>query len=385
MSTAAAIIGALPWVIVPVVALVRASRSRSLDDESAAAPADAPLVSVVIPARNERRNIERCVRSVLSTTYPAMEAIVVDDHSTDGTGDLARELAEQAPRLRVMESPPLASGWFGKQWACWNGARSARGKLLCFIDADTTHTPDLLPRAVNAMGRRGADLLSVVGHQEMSTFWERVVQPYVFSLLLVRYGSTEAVSHAHRPADAIANGQFIIASREAYDATGGHEAVKDMVAEDMAMAQRFVRLGRRIALVLGEAQLSTRMYESLGELVAGWSKNIYAAGRHGMRGGRVGRLLYPAILLGTPLFGLAPVVALILGAFGVLSAAWTLWGAIAVGAALVWWLLAYRAMRQPMFYAPLFPLGALVVMYIAALALARGQRVAWKGREYLAR
>ncbi len=385
MSTAAAIVGALPWVLVPVVALVRAARSRSLDDESDAAPADAPLVSVIVPARNERRNIERCVRSVLSTTYPHVEVIVVDDHSDDGTGDLARAIAAHDPRLCVIDSPPLAQGWFGKQWACVCGARLARGELLCFIDADTTHAPDLLARTVNAMRARGADLLSVLGHQEMHSFWERVVQPYVFSILLVRYGSTEAVSHASRPADAIASGQFILISRAAYYATGGHQAVKDLVAEDMAMAQRFVRLGRRIALVMGDAQLATHMYESLGELLAGWGKNMYAAGRHGMRGGRLGRALYPAILVGTPLFGLAPVVALALGLSGMLSPAWTLWGAIGVGAALVWWALVYRAMRQPAWYAPLFPLGALVVAYIAVVALARGPRVAWKGREYLAR
>lgn len=382
---AIAIVGALPWIVVPAIAMVRASRSRSLDEEPPTVQPPVPLVSVVIPARNERRNIERCLRSVLATTYPSLEVVVVDDHSSDGTGDLARAIAATDPRVRVVESPPLPPGWFGKQWACTTGARVARGELLCFVDADTAHAPDLIPRAVNAMRRREADLLTVAGRQEMHGFWERVVQPYVFSILLLRYGGTESVNGARRAEDVIANGQFILVRRDAYEALGGHEAVRDLVAEDLAMAQRFHQHRRRIAIVMGERQLSTHMYDSLGALVRGWGKNIYAGGRHAMPGGRVGRLLFPLALLASPLLGLLPVVTLVLAAAGVLSHAWLLWSAIAVAGSLVWWVLAYRGMRQPVWFAALYPLGAAVVGGIALFALARGSRVAWKGRRYVAR
>lgn len=385
MSIAAAIVGALPWVIVPVAAAVRASRSSSLDEVPASVPHTAPLVSVIVPARNERRNIERCVRSVLATSYPSVEVIVVDDHSDDGTGDIARAIAASDRRLRVVDNPPLPPGWFGKQWACTTGAGVAQGELLCFIDADTAQSPDLLPRAVNVMRARRAELLSVAGHQEMHGFWERVVQPYVFSILLVRYGGTESVNHARRPEDVIANGQFILVRREAYDALGGHEAVRDLVAEDLAIAQRFHAHGRRVALVMGEDQLSTHMYDSFGALVRGWGKNIYAGGRHAMPGGRVGRMLFPFALLAPSVLGLLPAVVLALAATGVLSAAWLVWAATAVGASLGWWVAAYRKMRQPVWFAVLFPLGAAVVSGIALLALARGSRVAWKGRRYVAR
>src|SRR5438046_9799692 len=151
MSLAGPIAWSLPWVLGPIVGLARALRSRSLDDESEVPPNPAPLVSVIIPARNERRNIEKCLRSVLSTTYPALEVIVVDDHSTDGTGDVARALTREDARARVITAPELAPGWFGKQWACATGARGARGTLLLVIDADTWHAPDLIPRAVNAL------------------------------------------------------------------------------------------------------------------------------------------------------------------------------------------------------------------------------------------
>src|SRR5262249_61859269 len=132
---------------------------------------------IVIPARNEARNIERCLHSVLATTYPSLEVIVVDDHSEDATGALARALAARDPRLRVIESPPLPPGWFGKQWACAAGAAASQGDLLLFADADTWHAPHLLDHAVAEMKSRGLDLLWLVGSQEMRSFWQRLVPP----------------------------------------------------------------------------------------------------------------------------------------------------------------------------------------------------------------
>ena len=140
------------------------------------------------------------------------------------------------------------------------------------------------------MHERRADLLSVAGHQEMHSFWERVIQPQMFALIAIRYGGTEHVSNAKRPEDAIANGQFIAVSRDAYDAIGGHALVRDRVAEDLSMAQEFVRAGRRVVVLLARQQLSTHMYASLREIVGGWRKNIYAGGRHATLGGAVGRV-----------------------------------------------------------------------------------------------
>ena len=125
MSVVAPVLWSLPLVLPPIIAMFRARHSRWLDDVSPDIPDDAPLVSVVVPARNERRNIERCVRSVLTSTYAPLEVIVVDDHSTDGTGDIARAIAATDSRLHIIDAPPLPSGWFGKQWACATGARWA--------------------------------------------------------------------------------------------------------------------------------------------------------------------------------------------------------------------------------------------------------------------
>ncbi|HVZ76639.1 MAG TPA: glycosyltransferase family 2 protein [Gemmatimonadaceae bacterium] len=384
MIAAIPLLCALPWVGFPVVVALRTRRSRSLDEQPADVPAPAPLVSVVIPARNEARNIERCVRSVLGTTYPNVEVIVVNDHSTDGTGDIAQRIAQGDARLAVLENPDLPAGWFGKQWACRTGAERARGEILLFADADTWHAPDLLGRAVNAMRARGADLMSVAGWQELGTFWERVVQPQVFVMLAARYGGTESVSRARKAEDVIANGQCLFVRREAYDALGGHEAVRGKVAEDLALAQLFWRSGRRVALVLGLDQLGTRMYTSLGELVRGWQKNVFAGGRESVPLGALGRAVYPFVLIATPLAPLLPVLALLLSPLGVVSGAVTLWAAVCVAAGLAFWVGVYRFQRAPLWYALLYPLGCAVLLYIATTSVLRGRRVGWKGREYQA-
>lgn len=384
MFAAAPILWSLPWVVLPVVALLRSRNSRSLDEVRPDVGPTPPFVSVIVPARNERRNIERCLRSVLSAQYPTFEVIVVNDHSTDGTGDIARALATEDARLRILDALDLPPGWFGKQWACTTGARAARGELLVFTDADTRHEPDLLPRAVNALRARSADLFTIGGRQEMHSFWERIIQPQIFAMLALRYGGTEHVSNAKRPADVIANGQFILVRRDAYDAVGGHERVRDQVAEDLSLAQEFVRAGRRLVLMLALRQFSTHMYASLGEVIAGWRKNIYAGGRVSALGGAAGRAAYPAVLLATPLIGLAPPVALIFAAAGVLSVAWLVWATLGVVVALLYWATLYRFMEQPIWYALLYPLGAAMVFYIAVLSVARGRRVEWKDREYVA-
>jgi len=376
---------ALPWAIVPLTVIHRARRSRSLNEEPADAPADAPFVSLVVPARNEAHNIARCMRSVLAARYPRFELIVVDDHSTDDTGRIAREIAAGDPRVRVTTPAPLPASWFGKQWACAEGASVARGEIIGFLDADTWQAPDLLPRIVNAMQARGSDFLTVAGTQEMGTLWERLVQPQVFAVMLSRYGGTEVVNESRRAIDKIANGQCLFVRRDAYDAIGGHASVRDKVAEDLALAQRFFQLGHRTTMILGMEQLSTRMYTSLSELIAGWGKNFYAGGIDSMPPGAFGRAAFPLLLVSPWLSGLLPPILLALSLTGVLGEGWLVWSALVAGANTLWWLGIYSALRMSPLYALLHPLGAAVLLYTSVRAIVRGRKVQWKGRDYVAR
>ncbi len=405
-----AMLAAVPWWIVPVLLSVRLRATPSLGDfdlgsddhnrhdgdglaPRAASAAPAGRVSIILPARNEATHIAACVRSVLSSTWPDLELIVVDDHSTDGTAALAREAAAGDARLTVIPAPDLPSGWFGKQWACQSGAAQATGSLLLFIDADTRHTPELVTRLVRARAVRGAELMSVAGHQEMGTIWERAVQPCVFVLILLRYGGAEAMEHAASASDVVANGQCFMLSRAAYDAVGGHHAVRDFVAEDLMMAQAVWTSGRRVSLVRGLDFLSTRMYDGLGALVKGWGKNVYAGGRFAMRGGAVGRALYPLVLLSFPIALVLPFVALALALFtGGAGASprwptdpWLWWSAATSAGVFATFGVANRLNRDPFWRAALAPLGGAVLLYICVVAIIRGRSVSWKGRGYQAR
>jgi chlorobactene glucosyltransferase len=384
MHYLAAFLWSLPWIIPPLVTYFRLRKSRSLDDESDIPLADPPLVSVIVPARNEMHNIARCVTSILSATYPNLELIVVDDNSTDGTVSAAREAAKGDPRFRVITCLPLPEGWFGKQWACAAGANVARGSVLQFTDADTIHASDLVTRSMNAMRRARAQLFTVAGHQELGGFWERVIQPQVFTILAMRYGGTESVTNATSVRNKIANGQCLFVTHDSYNSIGGHASVRTSVAEDLMLAQKFFAARKRVVLMLGLNQLSTRMYGSLREIVNGWRKNVFAGGLDSVPFGKLGRTMFPLFLLMPPLLELLPVLALVLAAFGLTTGNTVLvWAAISGAATLVWWIVVYLTARENPLYALAYPLGALVLLYIFLSAVIRGRRVSWKGRTYI--
>jgi chlorobactene glucosyltransferase len=381
-----ALLWTLPWIVPPVVTFFRVRHSRSLDSESDVPPENPPLVSVIVPARNEAHNIARCVTSILATTYPNLELIVVDDSSTDGTAQIARDAAVRDPRARFIPSPPLPDGWFGKQWACATGAKVARGSILQFTDADTEHGAGLVTRSINAMRSARAQMLSIAGRQELGGFWEKVMQPQIFTVLAMRYGGTETVTEATNVRDKIANGQCIFVTHDSYNAIGGHASVRTSVAEDMMLAQKFFSARKRVVVMLGWNQLSTRMYGSLREIVRGWRKNVFAGGLDAVPFGKVGQTLFPLFLLVPPVMELLPLMALMLAAAGLAtSGAMLLWAAISTAVMLAWWILVYVTIRENPFYALAYPLGALVLLYIFLTAVIRGRRVTWKGRTYIAR
>jgi chlorobactene glucosyltransferase len=372
---------ALPWILLPLLVLWRLRGTPLLESMRDEAPTDAPLVSVVLPARNEAAHIAACVASLRATTWPNWQLVVVNDGSTDATGALAREAAAGDARITVLDAPPLADGWFGKQWACHTGLQAARGSLLLFTDADTRHHPDLITRLVHAREDRQADLMSVSGTQEMVTFWEQAIQPVVFALILTRFGGARAIEQARTPADVVANGQCFLITREAYDAIGGHHGVRDTVAEDLMIAQRIVEHGRRVSLVLGRDHLSTRMYDGWDSIARGWRKNVYAGGRLAMKGGLLGRLVFPVVLVSFPLAIALPFLVLPLALAMGLDPLRD-WSVLGAGAMLVAFAAAAAFSRTPLWRALLAPIGAFAFAVICAQAIVRGRTVEWKGRTY---
>ena len=362
----------------PFASLFRLADNRP--NLSEAVPAAGTLVTVVIPARNESATIATVVGSVLASTYQPLEIVVVDDRSTDDTAAIVERLAMEDGRLRLVRGEPLPEGWYGKPWACVQGYRAARGDLLLFTDADTRHEPELLARAVGALRAERSDLVTVAPRQRCETFWERVVMPQIWLLLALRYHPSR-VNRARRQRDVIANGQFILVSRESYEAVGTHGAVRDEVAEDLALAQAFLRAGRKLHFAFAERLMQTRMYRSLPELIEGWSKNVYLGGRRSFPEEPRLRALVPLMLLAGFLFWLAPPVVLaITAATGPVGRA----AAVASALSALFWMAISYGMRIPAWYGLLYPLGALMGLYIAARSTWRGsRRVEWRGRIYL--
>jgi chlorobactene glucosyltransferase len=345
-------------------------------------PEHPPLISIIIPARNEGRNIRRCLQALLLQTYPHYEIIVVDDRSTDETHLILSEMAKGDPHLQVIPGSELPIGWAGKPHALVQGVAAAQGDWLCFMDADTFASPELLSSTFHLAIEYQADMFSILTDQELGSFWERAILPLVFLGLSFGFPA-ERVNDPTKP-DAISNGQFILIKHNVYDQIGGHASVKDRVDEDKAIAILVKRAGFRLVLADGRKVARTRMYTSLPEMWEGWTKNIYL----GLLD-RLWLLLFGAIL------GLMVAFVLpfwLLGGLVWLTSGGGLIASIVAGEAIMLWgyllwkrLQACRAFGIPDWYAFTFPLGALIftaMMSASAFNVISGRGVIWKGRRY---
>ena len=231
-------------------------------------------LTVIVPARNEQDCLGECRRSLVSQSEEIFELgkdwelVVVDDHSTDRTHEIARGIAG----VTVMEAGKLEPGWTGKTNAVWIAARKARGRWLLFTDADTVHEPGDLRRAIHEAERHQAGVLSYSPRQNVRGLVQRTLMPLVFCELALAYPPAKVSDPAERIA--AANGQFLLVEREAYRKLGGHASVADKVLEDVELA--FLAKRRRIRLRFRYADdaLAARMYRSTGAMVEGWTKNL---------------------------------------------------------------------------------------------------------------
>jgi len=378
----------LPEHLCAMLALGYVARAASFASSWAEVPLlrsapDAPLprTTIIVPARDEERSIETCVRSLLAQEWVDHDVIVLDDRSTDGTPAILARLAREDPRLRVLRGAELPEGWVGKPWALHQAARHARGAWLLFTDADTDHAPRGLASALALVRALDAHALSIATYQRMESFWERTILPSVLGSILFACGPIGAINDPARPERALANGQFILVSREAYDGLGGYEALRDEVADDLEFARRIKRDGRyRYILAAGESVASVRMYRSFREIWEGFTKNL-ALGSGGA--------LLPIVAGSAALLGLSavPPVLAVRGALrrrpgDVLEA---LACTLATAATAGW---AIGKTKHPRALGLRQPLGTTILAAIALNSvrrLATGRGVAWRGRTYYPR
>lgn len=348
-------------------------------------PSDGPLVSLIVPARNEEKNIRHCVESLLAQDYPNLEILVLEDRSIDSTPVILAELAARDSLLVILAGRELPAGWAGKPHALSQAAKSATGEWLLFVDADTFLTPNAVSASLASAQKTGADLYTVMTEQITGSFWERAVMPLVMTALSVGFSPRKVNDPATR--DAIANGQFILIKRSVYDAIGGHEKLKNQIVEDKAISEQVKWNGYRLVVADGRGIAKTRMYTDLPSLWEGWTKNIY-----------LGLSDKPAMLL-LGAFGafLALMAAIFLPVWPLLGLLWyvnsggwmalgVLLQSLAVWAALVFARMQVNAkMGIPRWYALTTPLGAgsfAAMMFTSTFNVLSGQGVTWKGRKY---
>ncbi len=378
--------GAMAWAWPAIVGwlMMRAYGQRNLLQKIADTPSTTPpKLAVIVPARDEAANIARCLESLAAQAYPPdrLTIIVVDDHSSDDTRQIANRIAAAHENLKVIASPPLPPGWIGKSHACWIGAEAAPSdaEWLCFLDADMRTAPELMGCAVETAESQRLDLLSLAPHHELGSFAERLMIPcglYCLSFCrdLRRVQSAQSM-------DATVTGQFMLTKSEAYKAVGGHASIKTEICEDVALARLMKRAGRRVELWDGRRLLSTRMYTGWDTLWPGLAKNLVD-------------------VLGGPL----PTLAAAAAAVALAWAAWLLplaygWRCMigapdacaAIGptlagsaSALGLHIAGAAFFEIPLWYGFLFPLGYTAGAILAVDSIWRRWRgrVSWKGRIY---
>ncbi len=289
-------------------------------------PQNSERVSAVVPARNEEAVIAECVRSLIPQEE-ITEILVIDDHSSDRTGEIVRGLAFEFPKVRLLVAAELPAGWVGKNNAVWIGAQEARGEWLLFTDADAVHESDSAAQALEIAQRESAGMVSCSPEQVMNTWYERATIPYVYA----RLGSRFRFDEVNDPASsaAAANGQFILVRRDVYEKVDGHASIAAHVLEDVALAARVKGAGERIWFGSGRGIVRVRMYRSFAAMWAGWKKNLYAlmGGTPEAVKSETSRALLPLLLAvlaaltvwvisGSAVFGL---VVLAAGLFGLLT------------------------------------------------------------------
>ncbi|MGA8542180.1 MAG: glycosyltransferase family 2 protein [Thermoplasmata archaeon] len=328
-------------------------------------------VSVVIAARNEADDLGPTLDALLAQDYPDLEIVVVEGGSTDGTRAV---IDARAPRVRRLDEPPLPPGWVGKSWACWTGARATDGPWLLFLDADVRTHPAAVRTVLTWANRERLDLGSVGVQVEMVGFWERLILPMFIQRVLMSYRPPHM--KRARPRAPMANGQFWLTPRKAYEATGGHAAVRERLVEDVAIARRYRDAGLRLRFAWTPALGRTRMYRDRHEMFEGLLKNSHgvefsAARQTGNIAIMVGFFLLPLGLL--PL-GVAVGSGLLAGVGAVLYVA--LFGKHVAFS---------RAVGAPAVYGLLYPVAVAWYIVLTATSLGRGLRdrpVTWKGRSY---
>ncbi len=338
-------------------------------------PVYTPCVSLLVPARNEACNIEGCARGLLAQDYPNFEVIVLDDESTDGTGEILARIAAEDARLHVIRGQPLPSGWLGKNWACQQLAQAATGDYLLFTDADTCHDLLMLRDSMAAALATDADLLSGMPQQEVKTWSEQLLVPILAwsFMAFIPLALAERVRAAFL---SVAIGQYLLFRRAAYDKINGHASVRDKVVEDFELARHIKQAGLHWRFIDATSRIHCRMYHNFREVFNGLSKNLYVV---------FGNVFFFALAWSALIISfLEPQLILLLTLLGVaLPIKLVGLSILAIGQAILLWGITDLRFGFPIKQAALYPITIILAVVIglrSMIAHLFKRGISWKGR-----
>ncbi len=341
----------------------------------------APFVSILVPARNEEANIERCLDSLKNQDYPAYEILVLDDNSLDKTAEIVSRIQKDNPAIKLLHGKPLPEGWAGKPFACYQLAQQAEGSWILFVDADTVHAPYMLRSVMKVAVDQKVSLLSGLPRQLTSGLPQMIVMPFMYFLVLSWF-PIWFLNHTTKRWPTLAIGQFMLFPRDQYWKVGGHQAVKTRIIEDVWFGVEIKKAGGRFMSVDLSQVMFTNMYKSMGPMVEGWAKWFYSI-----------IALSPLVLFGlfaiAYLVFLAPFFWLVNGLM--LDKQPVDWIIIVLAQVLT--IIVMRCVVDYRFRGPLFsfllhPLGIIFLICVALYSTARhamGVGIAWKDRLYESR
>lgn len=350
-----------------------------------------PFVSVIVPTRNEAYRVEKCIRSLKAQIYPNLEIIIVDD-STDNTIELIKSIVDDDKRFMLIKQEKLPDGWIGKPYALQQGSKLAKGDFLLFIDADTYHDPMLIARAVDYAQEHDIDLLSLVPHNILVTFWEKVIQPIPLGVI----PAISPLAKVNKPDSkvVVAFGPFMLIKHSVFTKIGGYETIKNRIADDAEMGKLVKHSGYTVGLVNAQTMMHIRMYENFHEIWEGWSKNIFLGLVQKREINSKAQRLFVALLGAGVIFGLMvfPLCSTIITLFLILfthSLQWQWVFFFSLFTLLTGIVLQLIIQKTYLYgdpkYATLVFLGGLVIIGIflnSAIKTMSGTGVTWKGRKY---
>lgn len=341
-------------------------------------PTTCPLITVLIPARNEELEIGKTLEALSQQIYPNLEVIIIDDRSTDRTASIARSFAEEKFNISVITGQPLPKGWTGKNYALYQGAQKAKGEWLLFIDADTVLAPEAIVSAFEYAAQNRVDFLSLSNYIILKGFWENVL---LLSMEFIFRWFANTLEEVNDPKNSVAaaNAYFILCQRENYEKTGGHESIKSELFDSYAFPRIIKESGFNLKFLGDRNLISTRMYHGFKEIWDGFSKVAYPI---------VGRklaivFLYTlATILGAIIPFFLPVVLLITGDVSKLQIVLSVLPSLVIVSSMIYYIL--KVKHNP-WYALALPLGAAVAILIGFNSVRQAMSkkgIHWRGRYY---